>query len=337
MYIYRGGLIMAILVCGGAGYIGSHMVAELLENKEEVVILDNLQKGHEDAILGGKLYVGDLRDEEILDKVFTENDIEAVIDFAADSLVGESVENPIKYFENNVGSTLSLLKAMNKYGVNKIVFSSTAATYGEPENIPILEGDRTFPTNPYGESKLTVEKVLKWCDAAYGMKYAVLRYFNAAGAYISGKIGEDHRPESHLIPIILQVALGKREKIMIYGDDYNTEDGSCVRDYIHVTDLASAHLLALKKLLSGSESKTYNLGNGTGFSVKEVIEVTKKVTGREIKAEITDRRAGDPATLIASSDKVKEELGWKPKYNSLENIIQTAWAWHMNHPEGYQK
>ncbi len=327
---------MAILVCGGAGYIGSHMVAELLENGEEVVILDNLQKGHKDAIVGGKLYVGDLRDREILDKVFTENNIEAVIDFAADSLVGESVENPIKYFENNVGSTLSLLKAMNDYDVKKIVFSSTAATYGEPENIPILEDDRTFPTNPYGESKLTVEKVLKWCDNAYGIKYTVLRYFNAAGAHISGKIGEDHRPESHLIPIILQVALGKREKIFVYGDDYDTKDGSCIRDYIHVSDLASAHLLALNKLREGSESKTFNLGNGTGFSVKEVIQVTRKVTGKEIKAEIAERRAGDPAILIASSEKAQNELGWKPKYNNVETIIETAWKWHVNHPEGYE-
>ncbi|WP_461206392.1 UDP-glucose 4-epimerase GalE [Clostridium sp. DL1XJH146] len=326
---------MAILVCGGAGYIGSHMVAELLENGEEVVILDNLQKGHKDAIIGGKLYVGDLRDREILDKVFTENNIEAVIDFAADSLVGESVENPIKYFENNVGSTLSLLKAMNDYDVKKIVFSSTAATYGEPENTPILEEDRTFPTNPYGESKLTVEKVLKWCDNAYGIKYTVLRYFNAAGAHTGGKIGEDHRPESHLIPIILQVALGKREKIFVYGDDYDTKDGSCIRDYIHVSDLGSAHLLALNKLREGSESKTFNLGNGTGFSVKEVIEVTRKVTGKEIKAEIAQRRAGDPAILIASSEKAQNELGWKPKYNNVETIIETAWKWYVNHPDGY--
>ncbi|GAA0180737.1 UDP-glucose 4-epimerase GalE [Clostridium sediminicola] len=328
---------MSILVCGGAGYIGSHMVAELLENGEEVVILDNFQKGHRDAILDGKIYEGDLRDRAILDKVFTENKIEAVIDFAADSLVGESVENPIKYFENNVGSTLSLLKAMNDYGVYKIVFSSTAATYGEPENTPILEEDKTFPTNPYGESKLAVERILKWCDNAYGIKYTVLRYFNAAGAHVSGKIGEDHRPESHLIPIILQVALGKRDKIMIFGDDYDTEDGSCVRDYIHVTDLASAHLMALNKLRDGGESKTYNLGNGKGFSVKEVIDVTRKVTGKEIKAEIAERRPGDPAILIASSEKAKKELDWKPRYDSLETIIETAWEWHNNHPDGYMK
>lgn len=328
---------MAVLVCGGAGYIGSHMVAELLESGEEVVILDNFQKGHRDAIIGGKLYEGDLRDRSVLDKVFTENKIDAVIDFAADSLVGESVAEPLKYFENNVGSTLSLLGAMRDHKVKYIVFSSTAATYGEPENTPILESDRTLPTNPYGESKLTVEKVLKWCDNAYGIKYTALRYFNAAGAHISGKIGEDHRPESHLIPLILQVALGQREKIMIFGDDYITEDGTCIRDYIHVTDLANAHLMALDRLRKGGNSRIYNLGNGKGFSVKEVIEATRKVTGKEIKAEVAPRRAGDPAILIASSEKAIRELNWKPKFDSLDTIIDTAWQWHKNHPNGYEK
>lgn len=328
---------MNVLVCGGAGYIGSHMVAELIENGEQVVVLDNLQKGHKDSIEDIKFYEGDLRDRKILDKVFTENTIDAVIDFAADSLVGESVGNPLKYFENNVGSTLSLLGAMKDYNVKYIVFSSTAATYGEPENVPILEGDRTFPTNPYGESKLTVEKVLKWCDNAYGIKYTALRYFNAAGAHISGNIGEDHRPESHLIPIIIQVALGTRDKIMIFGDDYATPDGTCVRDYVHVTDLASAHLLALKRLMKGEESRIYNLGNGKGFSVKEVIDVTRKVTGCTIKADVALRRAGDPAVLVASSDKAKKELGWTPKYDALETIIETAWKWHKNHLNGYEK
>lgn len=328
---------MAILVCGGAGYIGSHMVAELLEQGEEVIVLDNLQKGHETALLGGKLYKGDLRDRKILDTVFTENKIDAVIDFAADSLVGESVIEPLKYFNNNVGSTVSLLTAMKDYGVKNIVFSSTAATYGEPESIPIIEEDTTNPTNPYGESKLTVEKILKWCDNAYGIKYTALRYFNAAGAHISGKIGEDHRPETHLIPIILQVALGIRDKIMIFGDDYNTEDGTCIRDYIHVSDLASAHLCALKRLKNGGNSLICNLGNGKGFSVKEVIDVTRKVTGVNIKAEMAQRRAGDPAILIASSDKAINELKWKPRYDSLETIIDTAWQWHKNHPDGYAK
>lgn len=328
---------MAVLVCGGAGYIGSHMVAALLEKNVEVVILDNFQKGHSEAVLGGKVYRGDLRDRTILDKVFTENKIDSIIDFAADSLVGESVTEPLKYFENNVGGTLSLLRAMKDYKVKYIVFSSTAATYGEPENIPILEGDKTFPTNPYGESKLTVEKILKWCDNAYGIKYTALRYFNAAGAHESGKIGEDHKPETHLIPLILEAALGKREKIMVFGDDYKTPDGTCVRDYIHVMDLAEAHLLALDRLKKGGESRIYNLGNGKGFSVNEVIEVARKVTGINIKAEIAGRRAGDPAVLVASSEKAVMELGWKPKYNSLETIIETAWNWHKNHVNGYDK
>lgn len=328
---------MSVLICGGAGYIGSHMTAELLERGKDAVIIDNFQKGHKKAILGGKLYEGDLRDTSLLDKVFTENDIDSVIDFAADSLVGESVAEPIKYFENNVGSTLNLLKAMKNHGVKYIVFSSTAATYGEPDNIPIREEDKTVPTNPYGETKLTVEKILKWCNNAYGIKYTALRYFNAAGAHINGKIGEDHRPETHLIPLVIQAALKQRDKIMIFGDDYDTEDGTCVRDYIHVTDLANAHLLALDRLKNGGDSKIYNLGNGKGFSVREVIDIIRRVTGREIKEEIIKRRAGDPAVLVASSQKAIKELGWKPKYNSLETIIETAWKWHMNHPNGYEE
>lgn len=328
---------MAILVCGGAGYIGSHMVAELLAQNKEVIILDNFEKGHEDAILGGKIYKGDLRDKNILDKIFTENHVEAVIDFAAYSLVGESMVEPLKYFNNNVSGTISLLEAMKKYGIKYIVFSSTAATYGEPENTPILENDKTIPTNAYGESKLLVEKILKWCDTCYGIKFTVLRYFNAAGAHINGKIGEDHSPETHLIPLILQVALNKRDEIMIFGDDYKTKDGTCVRDYIHVSDLASAHLLALNRLIDGGESRIYNLGNGTGFTVKEVIEVARKVTNHPIPAKIAPRRAGDPAILIASSDKAISELNWKPKFNSLETIIETAWKWHSSHIDGYSK
>lgn len=328
---------MAILVCGGAGYIGSHMVAHLLENGEDVVVLDNFVKGHIDALTGGKLYVGNVGDRTILDRVFKENKIEAVIDFAAYSLVGESVENPLKYFDNNVSSVINLLKAMVDYGTKYFVFSTTAATYGEPENIPILETDRTFPTNPYGESKLAVEKILKWCDKAYGLRYTALRYFNAAGAHINGKIGEDHNPETHLIPLIFQAALKKRDKIYIFGDDYNTPDGTCVRDYVHVTDLASAHLLALNRLRSGKDSAIYNLGNGKGFSVKEVVDVTRKVTGRDIEAEIAPRRAGDPGTLIASSEKAMKELNWKPQFNSLETIIDTAWKWQLSHPNGYER
>ncbi|MBU7594277.1 UDP-glucose 4-epimerase GalE [Metabacillus halosaccharovorans] len=329
---------MAVLVCGGAGYIGSHAVSELLDRNEEVVVVDNLQKGHLPAVLeGAKFYNGDLRDEAFLKNVFQENNIEAVIHFAADSLVGESVEKPLQYYENNVYGTMCLLKVIQEFGVKKIVFSSTAATYGEAENIPIVETDPTVPTNPYGETKLAVEKMLKWSEQAYGLKYVVLRYFNVAGAHMEGKLGEDHDPETHLIPIILQVALGDREKIMIFGDDYNTEDGTCIRDYIHVTDLADAHLLAIEKLRKDNTSATYNLGNGNGFSVKEVIETARKVTGHPIPAEVAPRRAGDPAVLIASSEKAINELGWKPKYADLHTMIESAWNWFQKNPKGYQK
>ncbi|WP_078432058.1 UDP-glucose 4-epimerase GalE [Metabacillus halosaccharovorans] len=329
---------MAVLVCGGAGYIGSHAVSELLDRNEEVVVVDNLQKGHLPAVLeGAKFYNGDLRDEAFLKNVFQENDIEAVIHFAADSLVGESVEKPLQYYENNVYGTMCLLKVIQEFGVKKIVFSSTAATYGEAENIPIVETDPTVPTNPYGETKLAVEKMLKWSEQAYGLKYVVLRYFNVAGAHMEGKLGEDHDPETHLIPIILQVALGDREKIMIFGDDYNTEDGTCIRDYIHVTDLADAHILAIEKLRKDNTSATYNLGNGNGFSVKEVIETARNVTGHPIPAEVAPRRAGDPAVLIASSEKAINELGWKPKYADLHTMIESAWNWFQKNPKGYQK
>ena len=328
---------MSILVTGGAGYIGSHTAYELLNSGKEIVIVDNLQKGHKEAVLGGRFYEGDLRDDSFMDRVFTENQIDAVVHFAADSLVGESVADPLKYYNNNVVSTLRLLGKMKQYGVNKIVFSSTAATYGEPENTPILETDKTVPTNPYGETKLTVEKALKWADNAYGIKHIILRYFNVAGAHPSSKIGEDHHPESHLIPIIIQAAMGKRDYIGIYGDDYPTPDGTCIRDYIHVTDLANAHILALNKLMSGSESDIFNLGNGSGFSVKQVIEATEKVAGRKIPVKTEPRRAGDPAILIASSQKAQDVLGWQPQYHQLETIIETAWKWHTTHPDGYKK
>lgn len=326
---------MSILVCGGAGYIGSHMVAYLLEQGKEVVVVDSLETGHKESVKDVKLYTGDLRNKEFLNKVFDENKIDAVIDFAAYSLVGESMVEPLKYFNNNVYGTISLLEVMKEHNVKNIVFSSTAATYGEAEKTPIEEGDKTEPTNAYGESKLMVEKVLKWCDTAYGIKHTILRYFNVAGAHVSGNIGEDHKTETHLIPLVLQVALGKREKIMIFGDDFKTPDGTCIRDYIHVTDLAEAHALALDRLSKGGDSRTFNLGNGSGFSVKEVIEVCRKVTGHEIPAEVTGRRAGDPAILIASSEKAVEELAWKPKFNTLETIVETAWKWHSNHPQGY--
>ena len=328
---------MNVLVCGGAGYIGSHTVYELIERGHSVVVVDSLIKGHKAAVHNdAKFYLGDIRDEEFMDKVFKENNIDAVIDFAAFSLVGESVNEPFKYYENNVYGTLKLLETMERAGVKKIVFSSTAATYGEPENDIIVESDKTNPTNPYGETKLTVEKMLKWADNAYGIKFVALRYFNAAGAHISGKIGEDHSPETHLIPIILQTALEKKEKMFIFGDDYDTPDGTCVRDYIHVTDLADAHIKALEKLFKTNESGIYNLGNGKGFSVKEVIEKAKKVTGKDFKVEIEARRNGDPSTLIASSEKAIKELGWKPKFNTLDKIIETAWNWHKDHKNGYE-
>ncbi|WP_226581276.1 UDP-glucose 4-epimerase GalE [Halobacillus litoralis] len=327
---------MSVLVCGGAGYIGSHAVAQLLDRNEEVVVVDNLQKGHEEAVLeGAKVYNGDLRDEAFMDRVFEENEIQSVIHFAADSLVGESVEDPLKYYDNNVYGAVCLLKSMAKHEVKRIVFSSTAAVYGEPDQVPIQEDDRTFPTNPYGETKLAIEKMLKWAEQAHGIKHVVLRYFNVAGADPDGRIGEDHRPETHLIPIVLQVAQEKREKIMIFGDDYPTEDGTCIRDYIHVNDLVDAHLLAIEKLKRDQQSGIYNLGNGQGFSVKQVIDTARRVTGHAIPAEVAPRRAGDPAQLVASSEKAMEELGWSPKYADLDTMIQTAWDWFQNHPEGY--
>ncbi|WP_055105183.1 UDP-glucose 4-epimerase GalE [Paenibacillus ihumii] len=326
---------MAILVTGGAGYIGSHTVAELLDRGKEVVILDNLQSGHREALLGGKLYEGDLRDKELLAKLFAENEIEAVIHFAANSLVGESMQKPVKYYDNNVYGTLCLLEAMDAANVRRIVFSSTAATYGEPEKVPIEESDPTRPTNVYGETKLMMERMIDWFDKVLGIKYVSLRYFNAAGAHESGRIGEDHRPESHLIPLILQTALGQRPSISVFGDDYNTPDGTCIRDYIHVSDLADAHLLAVEHLIAGGESNIFNLGNGQGFSVKEVIEQVREVTGRDFEVVVSPRRAGDPGVLIASSDKARSILKWQPTRSSLDNIIRSAWAWHSAHPGGY--
>ncbi len=327
---------MNVLVCGGAGYIGSHTVYELIERGYNVVVVDNLANGHKEAVhKNAKLYLGDLRDSEFTDRVFNENDIDAVMDFAAFSIVEGSMADPLKYYDNNIYSMLKLLESMNKAGVKKIVFSSTAAVYGEPKKGIISETDKTEPTNPYGETKLAIEKMLKWADNAYGIKYVALRYFNAAGAHISGKIGEAHSPETHLIPIVLQTAMGKREKMFIFGDDYPTEDGTCIRDYIHVTDLADAHIKALKKLIETEQSGIYNLGNGKGFSVKQIIETAKKVTGKDFKVEIQPRRAGDPSALIASSKKAEKELVWKPKFDSLEKIIETAWLWHKNNPNGY--
>lgn len=329
---------MAILVLGGAGYIGSHTALELVKAGNEVVIADNLVTGYRKAIPeGAKFYEGDLRDSDFLDNLFHQEKIDAVIHFAAYSLVGESVTNPLKYYDNNLYGTKVLLEAMVKNNVGKIVFSSTAATYGEPENIPILESDRTCPTNPYGETKLAMEKMFKWTAEAHGLRYVSLRYFNACGADESGTIGEAHNPESHLIPLILQVPNGKRETISIYGTDYDTPDGTCIRDYIHVTDLAQAHILAVQYLNNGGESDIFNLGNGVGYSVREVIETTRKVTGHPIPATETSRRAGDPSRLVASSEKAKSVLGWKPVHDSLEEIIASAWNWHKNHPNGYDE
>lgn len=328
---------MAVLVCGGAGYIGSHAVQELLDQNEEVVVIDNLQKGHVEALPeNAKFYEGDIRNPELLDVIFSENEIDAVMHFAANSLVGESMQIPLEYYDNNVAGAITLLQAMVKHGVKHIVFSSTAATYGEPKEIPIPETAETNPTNTYGETKLAIEKMLKWTEEAHGIRYVVLRYFNVAGAHPNGKIGEDHHPETHLIPIILQVALGKREHISIFGDDYDTPDGTCIRDYIHVMDLVDAHILALKKLRETDTSGTYNLGNGNGFSVKEVIETARKVTGHPIPAVVAPRRPGDPAKLVASSELAQKELGWKPKYASLEVIIESAWNWFKAHPNGYK-
>ncbi|MBQ5846532.1 MAG: UDP-glucose 4-epimerase GalE [Selenomonadaceae bacterium] len=328
---------MSILVCGGAGYIGSHTVHQLVEKGEDVVIVDNLQTGHMGEVNPkAKFYKGDIREAEVLDRIFTENKIDAVVHFAANSLVGESMTNPLKYFNNNVYGMQVLLEAMVRHGIDKIVFSSTAATYGEPERIPIMEDDRTEPTNPYGQSKLIMEKMMKWVSLANGIRYVSLRYFNAAGAIEDGSIGEDHSPETHLIPLILQVPLGKRDHITVFGEDYPTPDGTCLRDYIHVLDLADAHVLAIDYLRRGGESNIFNLGNGQGFSVKEMIEAAREATGLDIKVEIGERRAGDPAQLIASSEKARKVLGWQPKFTDVKAVIGTAWKWHQQHPEGYQ-
>ena len=329
---------MAILVLGGAGYIGSHTVYELIDAGRDVVVADNLLTGFRAAVHPkARFYQLDIRDRSALDELFTKEKIEGVIHFAASSQVGESMSDPLKYYDNNLHGTMVLLQAMVAHGVDKIVFSSTAATYGEPERVPILETDRTDPTNCYGETKLAMEHMMRWVSRAHGLKYVALRYFNACGAHPSGAIGEAHNPETHLIPLILQVPNGQREKISIFGDDYHTKDGTCIRDYIHVSDLAQAHILALDHLLQGGESDVFNLGNGVGFTVKEVIDVARAVTGHPIPAETCPRRAGDPAQLIASSKKAVEQLGWKPKYNDLNTIIASAWKWHSAHPRGYEE
>jgi UDP-glucose 4-epimerase len=318
-----------ILVVGGAGYIGSHLVKELVE-KEDVIVLDNLSTGHRQAVDSRAIFVkGNLGDEEDLQMIFSSYPVKAVMHFAANSLVGESVVDPLKYYQNNVASTLTLLKMMLKHDVKNFIFSSTAATYGIPNVDIIDETCATAPINPYGQSKLMVERILADFSKAYALNYVVLRYFNAAGAYRTAEIGESHDPETHLIPIVLQHLVGKREKVSVFGSDYDTPDGTCIRDYIHVTDLANAHILALEALLSGKKStEIYNLGNGLGYSVKEVIETCEKVTGRKATVEMAPRREGDPARLVASSQKIFSELGWKAE-RDLETIIASAWKWHQ--------
>ncbi|MFD1430895.1 UDP-glucose 4-epimerase GalE [Lacticaseibacillus mingshuiensis] len=327
---------MAIAVLGGAGYIGSHTVKQLLNAGEDVIVLDNLITGHQQAIDSrARFYQGDIRDYHFLSQVFSQENVEGIIHFAAFSIVPESMKDPLKYFDNNTGGMITLLEAMHQFGITKIVFSSTAATYGEPTQIPIKETDPQIPTNPYGESKLAMEKIMHWADVAYGIKFIALRYFNVAGAMPDHTIGEDHHPETHLIPIILQVAAGTRDGLQIFGDDYPTKDGTNVRDYVHVVDLADAHVLALNYLRDGHASDAFNLGSATGFSNLEILEAARRVTGQAIPATIGPRRAGDPSTLIAASDKAKSVLGWQPKFDNIDQILETAWNWHQTHPQGY--
>ncbi len=320
---------MAVLVCGGAGYIGSHVNKMLSRQGRETVVFDNLVYGHREAVKWGQFIQGDLKNPDEIEAVFEKYPIDAVMHFAAYAYVGESVIDPEKYYMNNVACTLNLLHAMRKHGCNKIIFSSTCATYGEPEKVPIVEDMPQNPINPYGASKLMVERVLRDYGQAYGLKYAALRYFNAAGADPEGEIGEDHTPETHLIPLVLDAASGKRPDVKVFGTDYPTRDGSCIRDYIHVNDLGSAHILALERLERGGESDCFNLGNEKGTSVLEVIEAVKKVTGKDFKVTLTDRRPGDPATLVGGSGKAKTVLGWEPRYADIETIVEHAWRWHM--------
>ncbi|MGI6609577.1 MAG: UDP-glucose 4-epimerase GalE [Limnochordia bacterium] len=327
---------MRILVTGGAGYVGSHVVRDLMAAGHEPVVLDNLSKGHLEAVPPGvSLVKADLADKETLSEVFRRYQPQAVMHFAGSSLVGESMREPELYFRNNLSNGLQLLACMVQHDVDKMVFSSSAAVYGEPETVPITEEHPKRPTNPYGESKLFFEAMLARFEKAYGLRSICLRYFNAAGAHPSGEIGEDHTPETHLIPIILQTALGKREELAIFGTDYPTDDGTCVRDYVHVCDLSAAHLLALQALATGAPSNAFNLGNGQGFSVREILSVAETVVGRPIATRIAERRPGDPAILVASAEKAQQELGWRPSRADIRDIVESAWSWHMGHPEGY--
>ncbi len=325
---------MSILVTGGAGYIGSIVTEELIKQGRDVVVFDNLSCGHEAAVHPQAQFIkGDLARRRDIGAVFERHDVDAVMHFASYTLVGESMEQPFMYLGDNVTNGLNLMREAVDHGVRRFILSSTANLFDEPEVIPVDEEEQIVPGSPYGESKRILERMLHWLDRIYGLRYAALRYFNAAGAAPTGERGEDHDPETHLIPITLQVALGQRDKIVIFGDDYPTRDGTCVRDYIHVVDLAQAHILALEALDEGS--RTYNLGNGRGFTVREVIETCREVTGRSIPAEVGDRRPGDPSVLIASSEKIRRELGWEPRYPDLGTIVAHAWAWHRAHPHGY--
>jgi UDP-glucose 4-epimerase len=327
---------MKVLVTGGAGYIGSHTVLKLLAQGHHAVVYDNFSRGHRKAVPEGcTVYTGCVSDAAKLQDIMERENIEAVMHFAAHSQVGESVENPALYYENNVGGTLRLLGATLAAGVKYFIFSSSAAVYGEPLQTPIDEDHPMNPTNPYGETKMMVERVLASYNRAYGLRYVSLRYFNAAGANENGCIGEDHAPETHLIPLVLHTALGKRDRITVFGSDYPTSDGTAVRDYIYVGDLAEAHLYAMEYLAGGGASAPFNLGNGNGYSVMEVIEAAEKVVGKEIPRAIGPRREGDPAVLVASADKACRELGWQPRYSDLKTIISTAWKWHRDHPEGF--
>ncbi len=323
---------MKILVTGGAGYIGSVAVEELIKAGYEVVVYDNLIQGHREAVHPEAVFVeADLADRQRLGIVFREHNIQAVMHFAAHSVVSFSMVEPLRFLRDNVGNALNLLEAMAAYEVKRFILSSTANVYGDPERVPIREEDRLAPSSPYGESKLMIERILHWCEVRYGLRYASLRYFNAAGA--SQAYGEDHDPETHLIPLVMKVALGQRERLDIYGDDYPTRDGTCVRDYIHIVDLAQAHILALEALDDGS--RIYNLGNGEGFTVQEVVVAAREATGHPIPAIVARRRPGDPATLVASSEKIKRELGWEARFPNLKDIIASAWRWHQAHPQGY--
>ncbi len=326
---------MRVLVTGGAGYIGSHTVKELLARGHWPVTVDNLVEGHRAAVTGGGFVEGDIEDAALVRRTLRDERIEAVLHFAASCSVGESVADPAKYYRNNLRASVGLLEAMREEGVRRIIFSSTCATYGDPVATPITEDHPQSPVNPYGETKLAFERALRDYGAAYGIRSTSLRYFNAAGADAGGALGEDHRPESHLIPIVLSVALGRRREVHVFGDDYPTPDGSCIRDYIHVTDLSQAHILALEVLDAGPAFRAFNLGTGKGYSVLEVIRMAETTTGRKIPFSIAGRRSGDPPVLVAGSARVRGDLGWTPRYPDLAPILETAWAWHRAHPDGY--